>query len=470
MRLAKSILLENIKRKTLFTFLLIASVIVSFAQNAPYSRYGLGDQIPNTNILTRGMGGLSAGYRDPQIINFNNPASYSTFPVGMEATSKQITQGRVVFDVGINIDNRTLRAPNNPTSFTSTNAQFSYLQFGAPLKKNWGLVFGLRQLTRVGYDILETGRLKDPVTGLPIDSVATRYQGDGGSFLPSIGTGIAFGKFSAGVNLGYLFGKKNIGTRRGFINDSVQYAASVHETKFSFGDIFFNGGLQYHDTIGKKSFFTLGVSGNMKQNIKGRRDVRRATFTKDPQTGQEFSIDSVFEQNDVEGELIYPASFTYGFTFGSFITPEDNDRRGWMVGVDFVQNQWNQYRLFGAKDSVSNNWELRVGGQLTPHGKAFINSRYAQLISYRAGVFFGKDYITAGGTDLPLFGASLGFGLPMISFKDRTRFRSNQFTNLNLSFEYIKRGNNDNRLKENMFRISAGFNFTDWWFGKRKYD
>jgi hypothetical protein len=67
-------------------------------------------------------------------------------------------------------------------------------------------------------------------------------------------------------------------------------------------------------------------------------------------------------------------------------------------------------------------------------------------------------------------GASFGMGLPVWSFKDPGRFRRTQYSNLNLSFEYIKRGNNDNRLKENTFRISAGFNFSDWWFSKRKYD
>jgi hypothetical protein len=36
--------------------------------------------------------------------------------------------------------------------------------------------------------------------------------------------------------------------------------------------------------------------------------------------------------------------------------------------------------------------------------------------------------------------------------------------------EYAKRGNNSNVIKENLFRISVGFNFTDFWFGKHKYD
>jgi hypothetical protein len=373
----------------------------------------------------------------------------------------------VVFDVGINIDNRTLREPNNPLKFSSTNAQFSYIQIGAPLRRNWGLSFGLRQLSRIGYDITQREQLKDALTGSVIDSTLTRFQGDGGAFLPSIGTGVAIGKFSIGVNMGYLFGKKEIGARRAFLSDTVSYQNSVHETNSSFGGLFFNGGLQYHDTIGKRTILTIGVNGNMKQNIKARQDTRRASFVSGS-SGEEIVVDSVFTKNDVEGEIVYPASFTYGFTVGQLAT---DDRRGWTIGADFIQNQWSQYRFFGAQDLVANNWEFRFGTQFVPNTKAFINNRYSQLVSYRAGFFMGKDYITAGGgSKLPVYGATLGFGLPVWSFKDAGRFRRSQYTNLNLSFEYVKRGNDDNRLKENMFRISAGFNFSDWWFSKRKYD
>jgi hypothetical protein len=68
--------------------------------------------------------------------------------------------------------------------------------------------------------------------------------------------------------------------------------------------------------------------------------------------------------------------------------------------------------------------------------------------------------------DLPTFGASFGVALPIRS----SRLALNQFNALNLSFEYLKRGNNDNVLKENLFRFSVGFNFTDLWFIKKKYE
>jgi hypothetical protein len=86
-------------------------------------------------------------------------------------------------------------------------------------------------------------------------------------------------------------------------------------------------------------------------------------------------------------------------------------------------------------------------------------------LSYRFGFSVGQDYIKVQ-QDLPTFGASFGVALPIRS----SRLALNQFNALNLSFEYLKRGNNDNVLKENLFRFSVGFNFTDLWFIKKKYE
>jgi hypothetical protein len=86
-------------------------------------------------------------------------------------------------------------------------------------------------------------------------------------------------------------------------------------------------------------------------------------------------------------------------------------------------------------------------------------------VGYRFGVSIGQDNIRVE-NKLPLFGVSFGATLPIRT----SQLARNQINAVNLSFEFIKRGNNDNLLKENLFRLSAGFNFTDLWFIKRKYE
>jgi hypothetical protein len=463
---AKSIMLKKSRLRSLkiFSLLFFASVSLNvFAQsNSPYSRFGLGDVSAGTNVTLRGLGGISAGYADILSVNFNNPASYSQFQAFVEQRSKKLSSGRVVLDVGTNFESRSLIAPNTANKFTSNDLLFSYVQVGLPLRKNWGLSFGIRPLSRISYLINSDDSLKDPISGNTIERAITQFRGTGGSYLPSIGTGFAIKNFSAGFNVGYLFGNRENTTLRSLVNDSIQYYSSEHSATSSFGHVFFNAGIQYLISLSGSSdpditTLRLGASGNWKQTINGTQDRLVQTFTRGS-AGEELRIDSVYENNGSRGEVVYPSSYKGGFVFQKMIKATGS---GWLLGADYTTSKWSEYRFFGQKDSVQDSWMLNVGGQLTPRPR----SNYFSRITYRFGVFTGKDYIKVQ-DDLPVFGASFGVALPVRP----NRLAMNQFTIFNLGFEYMKRGNDDNRLKENLFRLSLGLNLSDLWFGKRKYE
>ena len=450
-------------------FLLLFSAGSQAQDNSPYTRYGIGDLVPSTNINSRGMGGISAAYNDIFAINFNNPASYASFQAFKEAKSKKLASGRAILDVGINFENRTLREPNNPVKFVASNALFSHVQVGIPLKKNWGLSFGLRPVSRVSYKIGQSERLFDPISGQPIDSAYTEYTGDGGSYLASVGTGFKlFAKekndletqsLSIGINAGYFFGKKDYSTRRSLINDTVAYYRGNFETRTTYGNIYFNAGLQYRVMLNepKKQFLTIGAYGNWGQTLNGNQDIIRETYYIDPSTGNT-QLDSVSIKTDIKGKIDYPSSFTVGFVYEKMAQAKE---AGWLLGVDFMQMNWDNYRFYGEKDFVGNKWELRIGTQLRPAP----GRNYFSNVAYRLGFFTGPDYIRVP-DKIQQFGASLGFGLPL----GISRQAPNQATFINLAFEYIKRGNNDDILKESLFRFSLGFSLSDIWFIKRKYD
>ncbi len=458
MLLAKSTLLKLNYCLRIFivlgSFALPLSLLAQY--NSPYSRYGLGDMVPMSNITSRGMGGISAGYADRVSVNFMNPASYARFFAVKQRTSSKLEHGRVVFDAGVNVESRRLIAPNTPESFTSTDAAFNYIQVGIPLRRNWGLSFGIRPLSRIGYKINRYERLNDPVTGFPIDSVVTQFNGSGGSYLPTIGTGVGIGNFSIGVNAGYLFGNRETNTRRIFLNDTVSYFASEHNNVYSFGGMFYNAGIQYQFSLKNNVNVRLGVAGNWKQNINGSNDRLVQTYVSGA-AGESLQIDSVYGQNDIQGELVYPTNYTAGFV----IDKQNKNKSGWLFGLDYTKGKWSDFRFFGSKDSVQDNYRLSAGGQLYPKpGTTFFSQ-----VSYRFGFYMGKDYINVD-NEMPVMGASFGMALP-VRF---SRMAPNQINFVNLSLEYQKRGNDDNRLKENMFRLSLGLNFTDLWFQKRRYD
>ncbi|MFM7645741.1 MAG: hypothetical protein ACKO41_03410 [Sphingomonadales bacterium] len=472
MLLAKSIIYKKINELRIrigvaFGLIILMTGMLSAQDNSPYSRYGIGDLVPSTNISNRSMGGISAGYTDALSVNFNNPASFAAFQAWKEKKSNKLSSGRVVLDMGVNIDNRTLRDPKKEQRFTASNALFSYVQIGVPLRKNWGMSFGIRPISRISYKIDSYERLRDPVTGANIDSTVTQFEGDGGSYLGSMGTGISLyskdrngleEKLSLGFNVGYLFGRKNYMTRRSFLNDTVSYYQAKFQNTTNFGNLSLQAGMQYQIPLNKKLSLTLGAFGQLGQTLKARQDLVRETFFFDQSQGQ-LRLDSVSDVRDIAGQVQLPASYTAGFTLQKFAVP--NKEGGWLFGIDYSAQPWSEYRFYGKSDSLRDKWELRVGGQLSPVPQR----SYFTNVSYRFGFSVGPDYVKLGRT-LPQLGASLGLGLPV----GISRQAPNQVTFVNFAFEFLRRGNNSNLLQENLFRVSLGFSLSDIWFIKRQYD
>jgi hypothetical protein len=459
-----------------FLVLFLSSVQTAFSQdNSPYSRYGIGDLVPHSSIMSRGMGGISAAYTDPYSINFANPASYASFQTILEAKSKKLVMGRAILDIGVNFENRTLREPaTTKPKFTASNALFSYIQVGMPIKNNWGLSFGLRPVSRISYNIIWNGKINDAGTGSPIDSGSISNTGKGGAYLASVGTGFSIlrktkivnnqeietEKLAIGINGGYYFGSKDYSTRIRLLNDTVDYKVGNYETRTNFGSLYFNAGLQYKVMYdNNRKMFTFGASGNWGQKISATQDRIIETYIFDESIGN-LRLDSVSDTRNVKGKINIPASYTVGFLLQKFTV--QNKEGGWMFGIDFTQQNWSRYRYYGQTDSVRNSWQIRLGAQINPIPKV---RNYFSNVAYRFGLFMGPDYIQVQ-KKLPQLGGSFGLGLPV-----RPNAQApNQVTLINLAFEYGKRGNNDNLLKETMFRFSLGFSLSDMWFIKRKYD
>ena len=441
----------------------------SAQDNSPYSRYGLGNQAPTTNVANRGMGGVAAAYNDPYTVNYANPASYSFFQSLQEPNSKKLNSGRIVFNIGADGQGRTISDQSETNKFTSPNLLFSHVMIGLPVRKNWGIAFGVRPITNINYKIQSNGNLYNPNSGALIDTASTLYEGQGGAYLGSLGTAVKFktGKsqyLSLGATAGYMFGSRDYNSRLSLgdpNSTATQYARAHYENKTSIGDFYFDAGLQYHFKASEKIYMSLGAFGNWKQDIRTNNSTVVQTFNYSTETGY-LPIDTVTFTKDNPGSFIYPSSITGGFIIQKIGGGQEREA-GWLVGADFTSNNWNQYRVNGIPDpEVKSNWQAKVGAEFHPAPKNNLFSR----TSYRVGFFTGPDYIYTQQTKIPVMGITAGLGLPILNFSQMSR----QASMINLSFEYIKRGNNSNILRENLYRLSVGFSLTDLWFGgKTKY-
>ncbi|UAY52104.1 hypothetical protein [Ferruginibacter albus] len=426
----------------------------AFSQdNSPYSRYGLGDIAPNRSIALRSMGGIAAGYTNFQSLNSVNPASYGSIY-------------NTIYDVSAEADVNSLKDPRTLTTYSSTNLLFSYMQLGFPIamkkanKKGiaLGATFGLKPETRINYDISSDERLQG------IDSIHTNYLGSGGLTKAYAGLGLRIKEFSIGFNVGYMFGNKNYNTQLSFLNDSVTYQSSNSGSNTSYGGVYVDGGIMYQKdftTLEEKkkgiiSALTLGAYGSLKRNLSATEDLLRETIYYNTTTGAYTHFDSVYEKT-TNGKITYPATFGFGASY---------QNTHWTFGADYEATHWTDYTYFGQKDSLQNSWLIRAGAEYIPADiTTTTNKSYFNFVRYRAGFYYGEDYIKITG-NMPVYAFTFGAALPL---QLRKSSFNTQTSILNLAFEIGSRGNDNSTLRQTTFRICFGLSLGDLWFRRAKY-
>jgi hypothetical protein len=436
------------KTKLKLGFLLLLGSYSSIAQeNSPFSRYGVGDLFPGQNIVSRGLGGLSAAYVDGQSVNFYNPASYSAHRI-------------VTFDIGINIDNRNLKSAIPAKKFSSTNFTPSYFSLGLPLNKtkNLGAAFGLRPISKINYSQQSTSRLNG------IDSIGTIYEGNGGLYQIFAGIGKRWGGLSLGFNTGYNFGRRETSTRVIPLNDTVFYYEANSRTTTTYGKAFLSAGLQYRIDLKDNSGLTFGLTSTLKQSLYAKQDVVKETFSF-AQGLPDTSRITVAESIGKKGKIQLPSTYTTGLTYNKMIVDRfGNKIEKGMIGVEYETSKWSTFRSYNQPDKLVDNWQLRFGGQLVPDPMSITS--YWNRVTYRVGFYTGKDYVNADGKELKVKGITLGAGLPIRKW----RSLDNQFTTVNTSIEIGKRGTKVNNITENYFKLSFGVSLSDLWFQKNKFN
>ena len=447
-------------------FVLVCSFLPTKAQiNSPFSRYGIGNEVLNSqNTTSQAMGGFTAAYTNSmngnfgQSVNFNNPAAYG----GIYMTT---------FDLGMSLTNSTLKGNNPVSKFNSAYFAPNYLAIGLPIDKvkKIGMAFGLRPLSQISYSVNEGKSLSNG------DSLYNNYIGQGGLNQAFIGFGKSWKHISLGFNTGYNFGKKEIENIKTFKYnlDSTNYYQSQASTNTLMRGMFFQLGMMgdivlkstTHKVVTDKTQYTFGfgATATLGQNLSGKQDLMRSTgvFT----TGTESPLDTVSLTNNNVGKIKIPSSYTAGIAFHKKEISNNGSYDQFVLGIQFDKSNWqNNYSFYGEPDKLTNAYMARIGLLFCPNPLDFEN--YWSTVSYRAGFTTGKDYINFDDNGLKVSTFSLGIGLPIRKY----RSYDYQFSVLNLAFQFGKRGSSVNSFQENFYQITIGYSLSDIWFNKRKYD
>jgi len=415
-------------KKILIGFCLFLSAVTMAQEGtaSPYSFYGIGDVKFKGAVENRSMGGVSV-FSDSIHVNLQNPASFSHLKF-------------TTFAVGANYNNVKLKT--DAESEKATRTTIDYLVVAMPISKKFGAALGLLPFSSVGYKIENVNE----DTSQP----SSKYFGEGGVNRFFGGLGYKFNdNLSIGADINYNFG--NISTNSVEFIPVIQYGTRELNTSRVNG-VNFNFGAMYNRKVTEKLtlFGSLAYSPESSLNIDNERNITTVLVTTNfAVIPQEDGITQVSTS-----KLKLPSKYVFGAGIGEV--------RKWAVGTELTLQQSSNFgNRFNDIDNVEyeNSTKFSLGGYYIPKYNSF--NRYLERVTYRAGFNYENTGLIINNESINNYGITFGLGLPL----------GGSFSNINVGFEYGKRGTtNAGLVEENYTNVFISLSLNDRWFVKRKYE
>ncbi len=424
------------RRRAVHSWLLVVAIFASLGAYSqadywsPYSRFGIGDLSQNIHPQQLGMGGLSVALRESNLINYRNPAAYTAY----DSMS-------FVFDGSVRerISNWETLNKTHQSEFSS----LGHIAMGFPVTQWLKVTTGLRPVSDVGYEI------SDLRTDPDLGSIEYLYQGEGGISDFFIGAGLKISeRLSVGANASYVWGDIDLQKFTTF-PDSIYYWSAKVSNRRQISDIRFSYGLQYIQPLNENWRAIFGATYSNATDLSATEQMISTQVLRSG-TGIESVNDTIINDPNNKGQFSMPSSFGTGL-----MIEKNNNLR---FGIDYRWDQWEDFRAFGASDSLKNSNYLAVGAEILPNHNVL--SSYLKKIKYRFGFHYANTNLQLNNTQLSEIGIAFGLGLPIKS----------SGSSINIGAEIGRRGTTDNDLiKENYVKFTLGISIFERWFIKRKY-
>tara|TARA_B100000787_G_scaffold170052_1_gene163688 strand:- start:41702 stop:42991 length:1290 start_codon:yes stop_codon:yes gene_type:complete len=427
--------------KKIIFFLAVIISAQSFSQrstSSPYSYFGVGEEFGTRTVEQISMGSIGAAYSNNRYLNFTNPASLS-----------ELRFATYVF--GILNNDLTIKDASSKQSSNSTN--LSYFSFAFPVSKKMAVVFGMQPTSSVGYSLINT--LND-IEGNPIEITQFSGAGDVNRIYGGFGFKV-FKGLSVGMELDFLFG--NIQNNVLNVRQDVPLATkNIEDSNIRGGSI--KVGTQYKTNITKDLNLYIGASFKLGNSLKS--EGTENLYSLSIGTGGFESPRDTISSGPLNGNLERPTETVLGIGLGKtnkWYASVNYKFQDAFVATGYLDNSAQSFQ-YGESNRIS------AGGFFIPKSNSI--SSYLKRVTYRAGLKYEKIGLLVNGTpnsntftDINDFGISFGLGLPL----------GNRLSNVNIGFEYGKKGTTDNGLlEENYFNFRLSLSLNDLWFKKRKID
>lgn len=440
------------RHKIQYLMMMLFASLTATAQNgvnSPYSRYGFGMQAERSMGFNKGMGGVAQGFRDGQIINVANPASYSA-----------VDSVTALFDLGLTLQNGNYEMGDVRQNARNTSLDYAAFHFRAT--KGLGIAMGILPYTNIGY-LMKSNN--EPLAGNEDITTIYKYTGEGGLHQAFIGAGWEVCKpLSVGFNGSFLFGDYTHATSMEF-SDAAAYS-QIRGYKADISTWMADFGVQFTQPINKTDKFVLGISYGLGHNVNNRAIRYTETYNTSSTVSNGNTIDTL------KNAFQLPHTFNVGVTYYKGTKLQ--------MGADFELQKWSKCKFpvqdatgnyISAKDQLNDKIRIALGCSYTPESKR---------IQYKFGGYYSKSYAKTDQsvmkTDKPYeYGLSAGVTIPIAN---RNIYYNTPKLNLSIQWAhsnipYVSGANTTptiGKLTENYLRFCVGLTFSERWFYKYKME
>ena len=415
--------------------------------NSPYSRYGWGKLTEEAQGFNKGMAGAGIAARGKEMLNYQNPASYSALD--------SIT---FLFDAGISLQNG--HWSENGKSINALNSSLDYLQAGFRLRKHLGISIGVRPISIVAYDFYATKSMPDN-DGFGVYTSTSSYSGEGGVRKIWLGLGWEPVKnLSVGINGGYIWGDYSHKTSITYSNANVHSLAREYKGSINTYDL--NLGVQYTQELSKKDILTVGATFGLGHDINSRSTYINQKLTTTSVLGGDTMV--------ARKEYQIPMSLRVGATL------KHNDK--WTFAADYTCQLWKDCKFpelvstssattySAEKNTFRNLHKIALGTEYIPNPEGL---KLRHHVAYRAGVSYATSYVNVNNDGVVSSGpksliVSAGLGLPIVNM-----YNNRSMLNASVQWEHLIPGRSHS-LKEDYLRLCIGLSFNANWFNKWKIE
>jgi hypothetical protein len=423
--------------------IILIVLVVSFFENAiaqeniPYSRYGIGLMQSQQFQSSEGMGNCATTFQHEFMQNPANPASYGAL------ASKAVT-----FESSLQGRQNILVNGTNSTSYFDMNP--AHVGLAAMLhsteKLKWGIGFNLMPISKVAYNIEESGT---STSSLAIKKQVS--QGVGNFYKAQMGNGFKIKDLYFGANVGFIFGsQKNYTTT--YYPDTINALATERFRTQNGSGLTLQAGAQYIIKLKKDQKIVIGASYNAQSKL---QSTLTESWLRKNNSGT--LIDTAKLIADATGKIILPSQFSVGVQWAQ--------GRQWGIATEFTHANWSNFKNLGATDSLKNNWKMGIGAFFTPDPVAL---QILKRCIYRVGFNYGTDALYLRNQQFSAYSFTAGMSMPVL-YKAEENRPMYMFAHFN-----IESGVSSNKvfglINQNFLKFNLGVTISGNWFQKRKFD